>query len=108
MEHKNTVTTAKHTPGFEPRYGEMEIIEAEGKFIIRQKNNGAFFASTYSRVDAHLIAATPKLLSALVNATKLLRLVGTTWTDESDAHRKAYRVADEAEAAIAKATGATA
>ena len=86
----------QHTPGFEPRYCGMEIIEAAGKFIIRDRNNGAFFASTYSWVDSRLIAAAPELLEAL--NLMLIKQEGRI-IDE------AGKIEAQARAAIAKAWG---
>jgi hypothetical protein len=59
-----------------------------------------------SAADA-LIADRNKLAVLLAEAAKsleacsgLLRLVGTTWTDESDAHKIAHKEADHADAII--------
>lgn len=43
---------------------------------------------------ASALSSERRLREVAEDAGELLRLVGTTWTDESDAHKKAHRVAD--------------
>jgi len=49
---------------------------------------------------ADLRAQLAESRDALEGCSRLLRLVGTTWTDESDAHKIAYREADTADRII--------
>lgn len=96
--------TQKHTPG--PRTVERDDGEDGEIYYAVHGQNYEFVSNFHSKADAHLDAAAPELLDALIKLNaeciRLAKLERNRGIAKSGAPRELY---DTVQAAIAKATG---